>query len=113
VQRLEKIMVYFNQDAGFSEYQENNLRGVLDLWQRLLTVTHTPPRLQIIGHTDGIGTQEQNRRLSIQRAEAVYRWLVNQGVAEARLESAYPSNIPFGETSANLKERRVSFKVLF
>jgi hypothetical protein len=113
VQRLEKIMVYFNQDAGFGEYQENNLRGILDLWQRLLTVTRTPPRLQIIGHTDGIGTQEQNRRLSIQRADAVYRWLVNQGIADAQLEPAYPSNIPFGETTANFKERRVSFKVLF
>lgn len=112
-QRLEKIMVYFNQDAGFSEYQENNLRGILDLWQQLLQVTHTPPRLQLIGHTDGIGTQEQNRRLSIQRAEAVYRWLINQGIAEGQLEPAYSGNIPFGETSANLKERRVSFKVLF
>jgi hypothetical protein len=113
VQRLEKIMVYFNQDAGFGDHQENNLRGVLDLWQRLLTVTPTPPRLQLIGHTDGIGTQEQNRRLSIQRAEAVYRWLVNQGLAEAKLEPAYPSHIPFGETVVNFKERRVSFKVLF
>jgi outer membrane protein OmpA-like peptidoglycan-associated protein len=113
VQRLEKVMVYFNQDAGFNEHQENNLRGVLDLWQGLLTLTPTPPHLQLIGHTDGIGTQEQNRRLSIQRAEAVYRWLVNQGVAEVQLELAYPSNIPFGETTANFKERRVSFKVLF
>ena len=37
------------------------------------------------GFTDSIGSAEYNQALSLRRAEAVYRYLVNQGVDPERL----------------------------
>jgi outer membrane protein OmpA-like peptidoglycan-associated protein len=37
------------------------------------------------GHTDSIGTEEINQALSLRRAESVFRYLVNRGVAPERL----------------------------
>jgi OOP family OmpA-OmpF porin len=42
-------------------------------------------RVQVQGHTDAIGSPEYNQGLSVRRAEAVYRYLVNLGVDPERL----------------------------
>lgn len=39
----------------------------------------------VVGHTDSIGSAEYNQRLSVLRAEAVYRYLVNRGIAPERM----------------------------
>jgi OOP family OmpA-OmpF porin len=39
------------------------------------------------GHTDNIGNDEYNQALSVQRAEAVFRYLVNRGIAPERLRT--------------------------
>jgi outer membrane protein OmpA-like peptidoglycan-associated protein len=44
-------------------------------------------KIQLEGHTDSIGTDEYNQRLSEQRADAVRDFLVEQGVPEANLSS--------------------------
>lgn len=41
--------------------------------------------IQVEGHTDNIGSEEYNLKLSEQRAEAVFRFLVEQGISEARM----------------------------
>jgi OOP family OmpA-OmpF porin len=43
-------------------------------------------RLTITGHTDTIGSDEYNQRLSERRAEAVKQYLVSRGVAAERLD---------------------------
>ena len=45
-------------------------------------------RLQVEGHTDSIGTDEYNRRLSEQRADAVRDYLVQQGVGADAITAA-------------------------
>ena len=40
--------------------------------------------VRVEGHTDAIGSDEYNRELSVRRAEAVYRYLVNRGVDPER-----------------------------
>ena len=37
------------------------------------------PQVEVTGHTDTIGSEEDNDRLSIQRAEEVLNWLASQG----------------------------------
>lgn len=44
-------------------------------------------RVRIEGHTDRRGDEQQNQALSQRRAEAVKRYLVRQGVAEAQLSA--------------------------
>lgn len=41
--------------------------------------------LVVIGNTDALGTEEYNMALSIRRAEAVFRYLVNRGIAPERI----------------------------
>lgn len=43
-------------------------------------------RISIEGHTDAIGSDAYNEGLSVRRAEAVFRYLVNRGVAPERME---------------------------
>jgi outer membrane protein OmpA-like peptidoglycan-associated protein len=53
-----------------------------------LMVTHPEiGRVQVVGHTDGVGSAGTNLRLSQKRAEQVVARLVRGGVAEARLEA--------------------------
>src|SRR6185295_5539536 len=40
--------------------------------------------VRVEGHTDAIGSDEYNRELSVRRAEAVYRYLVNRGIDPER-----------------------------
>jgi OOP family OmpA-OmpF porin len=40
--------------------------------------------VRVEGHTDWIGSEEYNQALSVRRAEAVYRYLVNRGVEPER-----------------------------
>ena len=44
-------------------------------------------RVRIEAHTDGTGSESYNQQLSDRRAEAVSRFLVEHGIAAARLES--------------------------
>ncbi|PID73306.1 MAG: hypothetical protein CSB33_04415 [Desulfobacterales bacterium] len=41
--------------------------------------------VEIIGHTDSIGTPEYNSGLSVRRAQAVKTYLTNKGIAASRL----------------------------
>lgn len=44
-------------------------------------------RIRVIGHTDSSGRASRNRRLSLQRAEAITQFLLQHGVAAAQLSS--------------------------
>jgi OOP family OmpA-OmpF porin len=59
-------------------------RPVLD---EAATLLKANPGVQVVvkGFTDSIGSAEYNQALSLRRAEAVYRYLVNQGVDPERL----------------------------
>ena len=70
----------------------------------------------VVGHTDSIGTDEYNRKLSLRRADSVKNYLVSQGVpqikirAEGRGESEpVASNKTAGGRSQN---RRVEVTVV-
>jgi outer membrane protein OmpA-like peptidoglycan-associated protein len=48
---------------------------------------HQGPRIHIIGHTDGAGSEMYNLRLSIQRAETVMEHLRRLGIAPERMSA--------------------------
>jgi outer membrane protein OmpA-like peptidoglycan-associated protein len=74
--------------------------------------------LSIYGHTDNTGDDEMNMALSLKRADAVKKYLVDKGVPESRIKEVKG----FGETmpvatndtaEGRTKNRRVEFKVVF
>jgi outer membrane protein OmpA-like peptidoglycan-associated protein/Tol biopolymer transport system component len=63
--------------------------------ERVYTILIENPRMKvrIAGHTDSIGSEEYNQRLSEARAKAVYDYLISRGISPDRL-----SYIGYGES---------------
>jgi outer membrane protein OmpA-like peptidoglycan-associated protein len=77
---------------------------------------HTTIEVEVSGHTDAIGTEAYNERLSRFRAEKVVDYLIKKGVAASRIKVTY-----FGEKrpadsnetpEGRKKNRRVEFIIL-
>lgn len=79
LQRLDGVKFEFDSDR-----LEPNARIVLRRVAEDLEV-HDHVTVRIEGHTDSIGTAEYNDRLSQERAEAVKKFLVEQGIDEDRI----------------------------
>lgn len=54
---------------------------------------HPAGRITVEGHTDNVGSDADNQRLSEARAQSVVRWLVQHGVPASRI-----TGVGFGET---------------
>lgn len=85
---------------------------------RLVSLLNERPAMQveIAGHTDPIGTEQYNLKLSERRAKTVTKYLVEKGIAAERITTSF-----FGESqlidttntkAGNRKNRRVEFKIL-
>ncbi len=72
--------------------------------------------VEIGGHTDGIGSQEYNQKLSEQRAKTVYNYLVEHGVNKNRLSyKGYGKTEPIADNSTDAgrqQNRRVELKII-
>ncbi len=73
-------------------------------------------RLSIEGHTDDEGTTDSNQRLSQNRADSVRDFLIEQGVAADRLETAgFGENRPVASNDTpegRAANRRIEFRLL-
>jgi outer membrane protein OmpA-like peptidoglycan-associated protein len=116
---LEKTNILFVADSAKTlpdqvEIMEQAAKHV----QRLLELSHqlrTLTRIKILGHTDRMGSQESNMKLSRLRADRIFDFLVSQGIPSGQL-----SVQPMGSTQSLTGEphdekpennRRVSFSV--
>ena len=85
----------------------------LDLW-----VSYFKGRrdiaIELIGHTDNIGSDESNLKLSKQRAESVAKYLMSKGISPARVSvEGYGSSSPVASNDTEegrTKNRRVDIK---
>jgi outer membrane protein OmpA-like peptidoglycan-associated protein len=68
------------------------------------------------GHTDDVGDEEFNQALSVRRAEAVFRYLVNRGVAPERLRiEGFGESRPVASNDTEqgrAQNRRVELRVM-
>ncbi|MEO8605553.1 MAG: OmpA family protein [bacterium] len=89
-------------------------RPVLD---QAAAILKQNPAVQVVvqGYTDDIGTPQYNDALSLRRAEAVFRYLVNQGVSPERFKvQGFGESNPVADNateSGRAQNRRVELRV--
>lgn len=113
----EKILI--TQKIHF-EFNRSIIRPIsypiLDDVVQLLKLNPQIKRIQVEGHTDIIGGDVGNQRLSESRARAVVAYLVSKGVASDRLSAiGYGRSRPIADNSTaegRAKNRRTEFTVL-
>jgi outer membrane protein OmpA-like peptidoglycan-associated protein len=82
----------------------------------LLLESNPKLRIEISGHTDNSGSDAHNKQLSLNRARAVYQYLIDQGIDPKRLKYAgYGSSVPIAPNDSEENRqlnRRIEFRVL-
>jgi OmpA-OmpF porin, OOP family len=105
--------VYFRTGKG--DIQKKSFK-MLDNVAAVLKAHPEVKKIEIEGHTDDQGDDEQNRRLSQARADAVVAYLVTKGVAADRLTSiGYGEEKPIADNKRSrgrAANRRVVFKIV-
>ena len=109
--RPASFLLYFT--TGTDELTEESK---LELDRMLEELRRRPaPDILVIGHTDRVGSELDNDRLSLQRAERVRSSLVAQGIAPGRIEArGRGERDPIVQTADGVdepKNRRVEINV--
>lgn len=101
-------------DTGLAilrEESENELENL----QKLL-IDNSKMTIEVSGHTDNVGNDANNMKLSSDRAQAVVQWLLDKGINTSRLTSkGYGETKPIGSnTTEEGKQlnRRVEFTII-
>jgi outer membrane protein OmpA-like peptidoglycan-associated protein len=97
--------------AVLREESENELENL----KKLLT-DNSKMTIEVSGHTDNVGNDASNLKLSSDRAQAVVQWLLDHGINTSRLTSkGYGETKPIGvNTTEEGKQlnRRVEFTII-
>jgi len=71
--------------------------------------------VEVQGHTDNVGNKDYNRKLSIERAETVKRFLISKGINPSRLTVVgYGDSQPISDNKTpqgKALNRRIEFKI--
>ena len=104
--------IYFKSNsAELDKASEPLLISVADIANRCPAV-----KIEVTGHTDSRGSAQDNRELSEHRARSVVAFLVQRGVAAARITASGLGDthpVAPNDTDANrAKNRRIEFRIL-
>jgi OOP family OmpA-OmpF porin len=90
-------------------------QSVLNQVLKILQTTPQMTKLRIEGHTDSDGKPDQNQQISLDRANAVVKWLVDKGVPAGRLSAvgcaAKDPLVPNDTPEHKQRNRRTEFDV--
>jgi outer membrane protein OmpA-like peptidoglycan-associated protein len=104
--------VYF--DTGKSTLKASSSKALNDLAEGLKLKSTMVVEIQ--GHTDNVGKEEENIRLSQQRADEVKKYLVAKGIDEKRISTkGYGPAMPIADNASEegkAKNRRTSLRVI-
>lgn len=101
---LPPIHFAFDSDVVQTDTYANELAEILAALREFSDVS-----VDIVGYTDHRGSDKYNDKLSLRRAEAVKRYLVEQGISESRLRTSGEGKDPktTGKEALTIKARRV------
>lgn len=114
---LKKIEVGQTYDMNniFFEFgkSELNVKSVNELQKLVyLLKTHKKLKIMVIGFTDTIGSEKDNKKLSEERAKAVYNYLIENGIDKNRLKYEGKGELK-SDNNGNLGDnRKVVFKIV-
>ena len=112
---IEVGQEYTINDVNFESNSANLMevsKKVIDRFARYLK-NHPELSADIQGHTDNVGDDQANLRLSQQRAARVYKYLISKGVEPARLSHhGYGENKPIADNSTE-KGRAANRRTVF
>lgn len=100
--------------TGSAELDSISLYELNKLYQFL---TQNPDiKIRILGHTDNVGSDESNKKLSQLRAESVRNFLITQGISGERVEAVgLGSTCPLASNDTaegRAKNRRTEFEII-
>lgn len=97
-----EFIVYFDFDKASLR---SDAKSVIDQAVGLLRKGAQAPTLKLVGHTDTVGTEKYNLKLSERRVKAVLNALVDSGVDPARIQTfAAGESDPAVKTGDNVRE---------
>ena len=107
---LKNINFEFNQSTITAE-SNKELEYLVRFLNELPTV-----KIEISGHTDNIGNDKYNKKLSEDRAKYVYDYLISKGISKTRLNfKGYGSEQPITSNNTEIGRkinRRTEFKII-
>jgi type IX secretion system PorP/SprF family membrane protein len=80
---IEKTTLHFNFDFNSADLDDESSQYLKDLSKALLD--NPQLKIKLVGHTDNIGSDKFNLKLSIYRAEVIKNFIVEQGVTPDRI----------------------------
>ncbi len=80
---VEKITLRFQFKFNSADLDDGTEHFLNDLSKTLEEDPHLS--IKIIGHTDNVGSEKFNQRLSVKRAETVKKFLLKTGISQARI----------------------------
>jgi outer membrane protein OmpA-like peptidoglycan-associated protein len=100
-------------DPNSSHLTESSDREIIDLLELMSDKPHM--QIEILGHTDSIGSLEHNMKLSLERANAIKAYLVERGIQDHRIKtSGHGPLIPIDTNKSEegrARNRRIEVKV--
>lgn len=106
-----KNLTFETGSANLADVSRFELQNLLDVLKQRSSM-----RIRVSGHTDNQGDAAANQTLSQQRAEAVVKYLVDNGIAANRLEArGFGDSQPAGDNNTEegrAQNRRTEFTIL-
>jgi OOP family OmpA-OmpF porin len=108
------VLLGINFDPGKATFRPEAYPILINAAQVL--ISNPALKVEILGYTDNVGTQEANKKLSLQRANAVLQFLASKGIDNSRLTAKGLGDAdPIGDNKTNEGRgfnRRIEFKII-
>jgi len=120
--KIQKDTIYQKSPMLFNvnfNFDKSNIRvESYPILNHAISVLNENPDMKVVisGHTDSMGSDEYNIKLSRRRVDAVYNFLVGNGISADRIsEEAYGESKPIKENNSSINRafnRRVEFRII-
>jgi outer membrane protein OmpA-like peptidoglycan-associated protein len=116
--RIVGDQIKISDKVYFATNKDKILDKSFEMLKEVATVIKSKPemKVRVEGHTDNVGRDKKNQKLSERRAESVKQFLVEQGVAADRLTSeGFGASKPIADNKTEegrAENRRVEFHIV-